>query len=68
MTFSYNFNPNTEGVPAPHLTEEGGAHYAPPLKSPKKSNIFGQGKLGYAISNCYKALDRKKNAKLCTEK
>ena len=47
-----DFNPNTEGVPAPHLTEEGGAHYAPPLKSPK-SNIFGQGKLGLAITYYY---------------
>ena len=29
-TLLVDINPNTEGVPAPHLTEGGGAHCAPP--------------------------------------
>ena len=61
------FNPNTQGVLAPHLTKGGGTLCPPPLKSPK-SNIFGHGKLGQAITNYYQAFGRKKIAKICTEK
>ena len=59
MINEYIINPNTQGVLAPHLTKGGGHIVPPPLKSPK-SNIFGQGKLGQAITNYYKAFGRKK--------
>ena len=54
LFFGAPFNPNTQEVLGPHLTEGVGPFYAPPLKSPK-SNIFGQGKLGWAITNYQKA-------------
>ena len=42
------------GLPLTLILEGVGPFYAPPLKSPK-SNIFGQGKLGWAITNYQKA-------------
>ena len=56
LFFGAPFNPNTQEVLGPHLTKGVGPFYAPPLKSPK-SNIFGQGKLGWAITN-YKKLQK----------
>ena len=59
MTYNVDINPNTQGVLNPHLTQGGGHIVPPPLKSPK-SNIFGQGKLGQAITNNQKAFGQKK--------